>query len=261
MIKPNLLIFGDSFVSEYRDPSRETSELCKGMYTFYDKLAESGLFSSIKNLGSAGSNFWYSYQKFKKEYNPKTNFVLWAVTYPGRITNSRFGHVPSYLDAEYKLKNFKIEKEKHMVGMSDESYQEHLTFFTAARDYFLYLHDDEYSRWAQHLMIESILKNELTDNFLILPCYHQSLPSNIQPKNPLIEIFNFENKHLGIAEYSETLEKYTDIRCNHITEENHKILGKNILDHILQKKTILDINIKDFIKPTKDDIAKYLINK
>jgi hypothetical protein len=252
MTKPALLIFGDSFTSDYRDPKREHYELRKNMFTFHDELAASGMFSSIKNFSAPGSNFWWSYEEFKKVYNPKTTIVLWAITYPGRVSDSKFGHVPSYIDAVDKIKNF---KETNVLKW------ENLEFYKAARDYFFYISNQEYNIRAQHLIVESILKDELLDNFLLMPCYHESLPSAIQPKHALIDIFNLENQALNIKNYADWLDNFTDSRCNHITEKNHKILGQTIIEHINNNKKILDIDLQNFVKPSKEELSTYLFKK
>ena len=249
MTKPALLIFGDSFTSEYREPEREHYELRKNMFTFHDALAESGMFSSIKNFAAPGSSFWWSYKEFKKVYDPTTTIVLWAVTYPGRVSDSQFGHVPSYIDAEAKIKNF---KENNVIGL------EHLSYYKAAKDYFFYINDNEYDTRAQHLIIESILKEELVNNFLLMPCYKESLPINLQPQHSLIDVFNMENQTLKIKNYADWLDNFIDLRCNHITEHNHQILGKKIIEHIVNNKKILDINITDFVKPSREDLSMYL---
>lgn len=251
-MKQKLLILGDSFGTDL-----DAIEIRNSIVTYHDILKNSGLFTDVINLAVPSSSFWWAYKQFKRTYVADKTFVLWFVTIPGRISNDRFGHVANHQDAELKLLT---ESNLNHKASKDQL----LKFYRATLDYYMYICDNEFDDHVQYTMLESILKNELHTDFLLVPCFKQSLPENLNADlKSLVEVFYLENTQLvsDPQHWHNFLLKNIDRRPNHLTEPNHKILGKKIIESIQDKKTILKIDVDDFVLPSASEISKYIFKR
>lgn len=254
-----LLIFGDSFgeerngslkylVSNY-NLSPEIVERHNSFKTYHSYLKDSNLYSEINNYSQDACSLWYQFSLFKKHYTGEED-VLFFITKPGRLYVNKLGHVSSLENATKKLNDLKKYSSQRNLLVEK--------ILDGVINYFMYVQNSEQEAYLQHLLVRDIIR--ICPNVHIIPCFEDSVPKDIMDQGELWNVFRLETFHWGFKSYLDLHTKYWDIRCNHMTEENHEIFGKKLVD-ALRNKTLIDLNINSFVKPKAEDLEKYLIKK
>lgn len=257
-----LLIFGDSFaldrnisslnylISNYNLPS-SILDRHNNFKTYHSFLKESTMFSEINNFSRDACGLWQQFLLFKKLYTGKED-VVFFITSPGRLYAEKAGHVSSLENANKKLHELRthsvnrdLEVEKILEGMIY---------------YFMYSQDGYQEVYLQHLLVRDIIK--ICPHVHLIPCFEYSVSKDIMDINQgvLLNVFKLENFHWGLDTYEDLYTKYWDIRCNHMTEENHVIFAGKLLESVRHNIPI-DLKVDDFVIPKLEDLEKYLIKK
>lgn len=229
-----LLLIGDSYADEYLHlPNR--------FYSYHQALKQH---YDVVNIGARGASLWYSYKQLKLHYR-QGDIVLWMVTGPGRMSGP-WGHASNYHDV-----NFRVELMHKGVWPMNE----HIRPLEAIRDYMAHAIDMDYETYAQWAMLDRIKRKDLTMPYLLVPCFKESMEGI---KDSLFDVFMLENTTWGIKDYGELVRKWIDNRVSHLTEENHRILAKKILDALNQGLETLPISVDEFVRPALIDKTRYL---
>lgn len=259
MFMKKLLIFGDSFgeernnslkylVSNYNLPA-SIIDRHNSFKTYHSALRESGMFSEINNYSQDACGLWHQFSLFKKHYTGQEK-VIFFITEPGRLYVEKVGHISSLENATKKLRDVKtysnnrnLELEKILEGMIY---------------YFMYSQNFKQEVYLQHLLVRDIIK--ICPDVHLIPCFDQSVPKDVSDGGKLWHVFRLETFHWGFKSYADLHAKYWDIRCNHMTEENHVIFAEKLLS-ALSKDQPIDLKVEDFVLPKLEDLEKYLIKK
>jgi hypothetical protein len=127
-------------------------------------------------------------------------------------------------------------------------------YYRAGVTYFKYLMRDDYDRFA-HSSIATKIRNTAKKS-LFVPCFGRCVSCRGGTKY-LGDVYLKENRTWGI-DGQEIQAKYWDIRRNHLTEENHRILATNILRGF-RSEVDIDMDWDSFVLPKKTDFEKYFI--
>ena len=167
-----LAIFGDSYAKKDADDIHEKSwhEFIEG----YD----------ITNFGEPGTDLWFSYNRFLKNY---TNFdhIIFLVTSPYRITLSN-PNVIIYPNQNYTTASVKVET---TTGKELEQYK-------AVVSYYEIVQDKEKDEQLHQLMVENVKR--LAPNSIVYPCFNNSWFNAYQDETVLYSITEFEDSFLGM---------------------------------------------------------------
>lgn len=254
-----LLIFGDSFgeernsslkylISNYNLP-QSIIDRHSSFKTYHSILKESRMFSEINNYSQDACGLWHQFSLFKKHFTGQEE-VVFFITEPGRLYVEKVGHVSSLENASKKLRDIKtysvnenLELEKILEGIIS---------------YFMYSQNFKQEVYLQHLLIKDIIK--ICPNVHLIPCFEHSVSKDVMDQGELWNVFKLETFHWGFKSYADLHAKYWDIRCNHMTEENHMVFAEKLLTS-LKHNSHINLKIEDFVLPKLEDLEKYLIKK
>ena len=259
-----LAVFGDSFSTP--DKFRSHTHIC-----WVDILKEKYI---VDNFSFQGSSIYYSYTKFKENYE-KYDKIVFVVTTASRIwarhiyedlrsiEQEHLGHINHQLQLlnKHYLNIVQTYPEKKLI----------INTFKAALYYYQYIQNTELDIFTAAGLIYEIKK--LRPDVLMvsaLPSYVENefhadyLLDIVGHKNFLAEITLMEHKAIGFNgwdDFQKYLDKKSlrDTRHCHITDENNIILGNKMLQWIEDGKVTL--NLEDFVKPSsfKEFKKKYLV--
>jgi len=235
-------IFGDSFGEEHKkNPSM----------SWWEYVSQ---YHSVTNFSVGGSDLYYSIKQLGK-HQFEFDKIIWFVTNENRIQIMlddifddkihRFitttEHAATYL--EYYSKSNNVNSKFAIDAL------------TSAMSYFNYICDIDKNSYIARLMIQDVIQAN-KNKILAIPCF-ESACNILNLQTSLSEIAYQETiamgKDLSITLTGDT----TDIRNNHITSENNKILGEKILDWI--NGGTFGLNEKDFVIPSIEENKKYFI--
>jgi len=252
MAKQKLLIFGDSFGEEFNisfhvgHPLRAASD---SLLSYHTLLKESGYFSSIENYALGGCDLFTQYQRFLEKYTGD-ELVLWFLTNPNRITIDNIDHpggIPFTIVGlnfcEFQLERIRNKKEPHLTKSAENIY-------AAAVEYYKYLQRDNYDDYV-FLSIMNDIRKKAGKNVWFIPCFRTNATKDID--FALLDVFMDESNSMRY-EVQKHQHKFVDIRRNHMTEANHRVLANQILDYY---KTGKDIDPTLFVKPRPEEFSKY----
>jgi hypothetical protein len=240
-----IAIYGDSYANLNLDqPNNGRGE------SWVDSLKKS---HDVTNFGLAGSSVFYSYLKFK-EHNEKFDYNVFIITNLDRIYNRKLDDL---LKQESWYTNY-----KNIELRSSQPFNDHqLKIIDSVKTYFEYWKDEETENILNFNLIENLRKDYT--NCLFINAFSIEYNPILKNQFGLIDITAMEQRESGWREkYSdnkihfghldENNRMLEDYRLNHLCEENNIILGSKILDAVSNKKTMLEIDLKDFVKPPRD---------
>jgi hypothetical protein len=222
MSLPDLQIYGDSFGEEEPQAFHHSHAMYreyKNLLSYHTLLRDSGLFRSVTTFAVGGSDLWTQRELFLKNYTG-TQLVLWFETHPGRLTSPCGLQMPNLNSAEHRLY-------EHREGFyKNAANNDHIVqVLDAACDFFTHLMNDDYESFAQREMVADI-RNRCA-SALVLPCFDKSITFDPQTRRSLISAFITENNV-----FQDVWNRgHWDIRRNHMTEANHRILAQQLIDY------------------------------
>jgi hypothetical protein len=209
------VIFGDSF-ADNNFPNNE----------YLEKRWSNLLDHPSKSYALLGSSIWYSIDEFfnylkSDEYN-KTDRIVFLYTHWSRAIR--------YTDNKFAKDHWRITTPSVNKPKTEfEKYQ------YKNKDVFKYIINNVITNdMVTNIvsMLESYLNN-ITNDTLLLPCYtldeDELLGSTRTSYFSLAEVSRREFKNE--KEMNKTFKNTTDLRANHLTFENHKILANHIIEY------------------------------
>ena len=163
---------------------------------------------SVDNFSESSSSLYYSYQKFLESYK-NYDKIIFLITNPGRIFLEKCNirkHISHYDLAKYYRDRAETHEDKLILE--------------AAKNYYLYVMNEEYDQCMHNLMVENI-KN-LHPNILLIPCFQNSIPG--RHNNCLFDACKLDWDFYKLKDAN----NYNDIRHSHMNEINNQLLAKEI---------------------------------
>ena len=200
-----LAIFGDSYAR--KDASDINEKSWPEFLIGYD----------ITNFGDAGTDLWFSYNLFLKNYQQFDN-IIFLITSPHRLTLFN-PNVKIYPNQNYTTASIKLES---ATGVENEQYK-------LIVDYYNLIHNNEKEEKLHQLMIDSV--QQLRTDAIVYPCFDNTWSNEI----PLYSITKFEDKLLGLdkdARNNFYRKGIRDSRACHMTEANNKIVAELFLSRL-----------------------------
>ena len=243
----NLYIFGDSFGEEVPigfPPEHTLHQRVMALVSYHDIIRDSGLFNKVYTFAEGGSNLWKQFVLCKekiKEIQPD-DVVVWFETHPGRLTSKCGINLPNLNSVERLLHNhLKYSK------ISDADYQHRTNIYEAAISFFKFLQRDDYDEFA-HITVKAAI-DKLRLGIHWIPCFISY--NRLKIDQVMANAYHIENR-----EFSKYIDfpHYIDLRRNHMTEENHAIFARNLIEYI-QNGT--EICFDKFVTPKQEDCSIY----
>lgn len=202
----------------------------------------------ITNFAKFGTAFMFSYENFLKEHkNYDLNiFVLTAPqrTYVKALDGIKlFGH--TWADSEYKrVEQLPFYPKKDI----------HLEILKSVKTYLELWIDQEMVTHTQHVLVNNLWN--LAPDTIVIPAFSDSMSQTV------INLFyaaKYELKLVNEEEYKKFDFGYLDCRRKcHLSNENNMILGKKVLDAIVNKQKIVTLHIDELTKPANNDFYFYV---
>ena len=219
----NIGIYGDSFAC-YQDEVYQQSNTRR---SWVDYLGDH---HQIKNYAMTGSTFSYTHNHVLKFHNRHDlNIVL--VTNYARLNLFRLKTTPKFAPG--------LNYIEHRLSQRNSDHDR--TILEAARDFYLYVEDEEDTKKFHYLMLDEIKR--IVPNLILVPCFMHSLTSTEMTKC-LSDISHIDNRY-----YKKHIFMVDKKRC-HLNDKNNKILATKLLEHIDGNKGVeFKINIDDYVEP------------
>lgn len=242
-----IAVYGDSFAccnlinipGDNLDRGKSWVEVLEEKYT-------------ITNFSKTASSLFYSYDLFLKN-NKDFDYNIFLVTEPNRLTLNN-------VDDDSVLKHINVSVLDFFKKSTElDNNANYLKIINGIEMYYTYIHNQKQTDICHSLLVDNITK--INPNTLIVPCFENSTPGKSLYKKSLSYISDNEIftglmalKDKGYERWKLIDDKwsFSDYRKCHLSEENNKILADNIINSINNKETLLDININDYQKITKD---------
>lgn len=236
-------IFGDSFASE---------RTLWNEYKNYKYLQDFGMSWvahcrlrnpnwKIKNFSQPGTCLYFSYYHYLQNKH-KFDKIIFVYTTHGRFskkTDRQWLSVPSAASAAAKMKGTDILSEK--------------LFYKAAQQFIIHVQDDEKERILWKLMHDDIKKDDK-----VFSVY--AFPDPYETKHNLRALQRLEGEFANIKSdsWSSPFSKVVDMRYNHITGINNRILAQEITKQIQDNKKEFTLDI-DKYKFDAEEIQKHFV--
>jgi hypothetical protein len=241
-----IAIYGDSYANlNLHQPNDGRGK------SWIDILTE---YHEVTNFAMAGSSVFYSYLKFKEHYK-KFDYNIFIITNLDRIYNRKLDNL---LDQE----SWYTHHSHVNLWSKDPRRTEHqLKIINSVKTYIEYWKDEETENVLNFNLMEMLRRDH--KNCLFINAFSKAHNPILQNEYGLIDITCMEQEESGwIEKYSdnnihlghldENNRMLEDYRLNHLCEENNIILGSKILEAVNKRKTMLEINLKDYVKPPRD---------
>jgi hypothetical protein len=203
----NIIIIGDSFCANKN---------------LWPKIVADNLNLNLIHFGKGGCH-WWSYKKFLDNLNDdeikNTQIIICCHTWTGRIPE----------------KNNKL----NLIDHANLNTKNEIDL--AIDLYFKQIYNDEYAAWAEIKWFEEFSKKFSHAKIINLHCFPWSInhKSYLKGMNVLPSLASISLNDKG----AENFELFQDNRPNHLSIENNKILGEeiiNLISNYEEKDVILD---------------------
>jgi len=246
-MKPDVVIFGDSFAEEFLDGFPSSHYLYNSVHSllsYHKLLRECGEFNSVTSYGEGGTSLWDAFTKINKLYKPGTKVILF-VTHPGRFVAN------SVSAGKIKFTTLAaIEHQLWEMSIRTNPDEEEARLLVSARDYLVYMQDSKEEQFKHGALLDKIRKI-LGDDLMLVDTFNFYGSRGTS----LYDIYHKENEvFFRGSDYAEMRKQYDDIRRNHMTEENHRLLANQIINKI---KMGTELDFSDFYVPKQTDFTKY----
>lgn len=245
-----IAIYGDSFVchqQHMKDPTGKDSQPHLGRG--WTEILED--FHEIKNFGSSGTAFMYSYEIFLKEHK-NYDLNIFAITSPLRTYiraldgMTMFG--VGWVDHEYeRIKKLPFYNRKDI----------HLDILKSVRVYIELWQDYEICCHTQHAVVNNIWN--LAPNTLVIPGFPDSIE---QTTGNLQDLSRYELSLVDNNKYDNFDFNYMFCkrRC-HFSEENNKVIANLILSAIESGDKIFTARKEELVAPLNKDFSFFVEEK
>lgn len=229
-----LAIFGDSFGDDFT----LWPKYYKGVGpSWIDYLRDNSNYE-ITNFCVGASSFWYQYHRLEENHKDFDR-ILFLVTQPGRFHSFVKRDLEHWTNVDHVQRAINTEP--------NLSYKER-QHLDALQQYFLFLQDHHRDDRVHFALLQNIRGYIRPDTKFISVFPESMLPDS---KEHNLKFLAFLEPHWFRIDAFGSSSDYYDARKCHISEENHLILGKKILDY-LDKDIPLDLNPDHFVHhPTK----------
>jgi hypothetical protein len=232
-----LAIFADSWGDDYSQWPRPYSGV--GL-SWLDYIRANSNYE-ITNYSMGASSLWFQYDRFIKNY---ANFdkIIFFVTEPGRVhclIRNELEHWVSYEQVQRAANNFKLDyRESKKID--------------ALKNYYSYIKND-YADNSIHDALLSNIKWLRPDVKFVSGFPTSRLPDS--GTNNLLFLAFIEPDYFKVEVFGADIQYYDARKC-HMSEENHLIFGKKILDY-LDKDCELILDRKDFVHTSTKPFEHY----
>lgn len=237
MNKRNLYIYGDSFGDEHlHNTHPDTRELMLALPSYHQMLRDTGMFNSVTSHAVSGSDFLSQYILFTECYNECDDFIFFE-TSPDRV-RLRDGRFFNYTMA---VNDNALYRDHHGID--------------AVKHYYENYHNTQFAEFVSTKLVNSINERH---NVLVIPCFESSCVYR-DDKTEHMCIAPYKESQIFL-EYHSNKEKYHDIRRNHMTTTNHKILTDMIVNYYTSDSGY-QVDLTKFIKPDVEPFDTYFKDK
>ena len=235
-----IAVFGDSYANYLLEP--EHDHLGK---SWCDVVAEQ---HSLTNYGRWASCFQYSYELFLK-HNREFGYNIFFVTTPRRkyvkeLDNLQSPTQPQMLNDENVRNGLKSYIQNNNLD------PKLLRILDSVECYINDWQDVDFEQHIHDLLVRNILATN--KNTLLIASFPETIPFADCGFDKNLTCIQFNELALAGADKEKINNSGFECkrRC-HLSEENNIVLGNKILEAIHSKNNILNLNIKDFVKPSK----------
>lgn len=227
-----IAIYGDSYACNLTWMHQEKMQHRK---SWVDHLRDS---YDVTNYGRPGTNLSFTHDMFMK-HNMYYDFNIVLVTHWGRLHLERLPpdhqYVPNLSHLEYMINEHRDPKD--------------LEILNAAKDYFIYVENENEVKKFHRLMVEEI-KN-VGSTTIVIPCFPKSmsLDSTIGEYS-MFDINYIDNKYYKLAP------GVTDSKHCHLSDKNNYIFANKINEYLnsYDGTTEFSININDYVEPIGEPV-------
>ena len=236
-----IAVFGDSYANYLLEP--EHNHLGKA---WCDLVSEQ---HNLTNYGRWASCFQYSYKLFLK-HNQEFDYNIFFVTTPGRMYVKELDNLQSPTQPQMlNWAPFRDDLRTHIQNNNLD--RKLLRILDSVECYINDWKDVDFEQHIHDLLVKNIIATN--KNTLLIASFPGSIPFVDCGLDKNLTCIQFNELILAGAEKEKVDNlKFQCKRKCHFSEENNIVLGNKILDAINLKKNILDLNIKDFMKPSKN---------
>jgi hypothetical protein len=189
----------------------------------------------VKNFSENGSSLYYMKLLFDK-HQQDFDKIVFCITAPGRVTfnpdslktkyGTRYQHIPTIHIINSRLK---------IPELTESDKKRYKILY----EYLLEIQNLEQEEYHNLMMIKDIIAQR--SDTILIPCFGKSITDQV---NCLGNITIFEDKILN-----KKTGFYNDYRPCHMSLENNKIIFNLVEEAILNNKTRIDLDIKQFKEP------------
>jgi hypothetical protein len=202
----------------------------------------------ITNFAKSGSAFMFSYENFLKEHK-NYDLNIFVLTAPQRTYVKAldglllFGH--TWAEGEYKrVEQLPFYPRKDI----------HLEILKSVKTYLELWVDQEMVTHTQQVLVNNLWN--LAPNTIVIPAFSDSMSQTV------INLFysaKYELKLVDEKEHKKFDFNYLDCKRKcHFSNENNIVLGKKVLDAIVNKQKIVTLHIDELVKPAGNDFYFYV---
>jgi hypothetical protein len=227
-----IAIFGDSYTRYNMNPGNE--HLGLSWVEHLDDIHE------VTNFGKPGASFRWCYELFL-EHKDNFDFCIVVVPDPFRIWIKALDNVPNKMEGHFWAAHEFRNEFKNRT--SDERIHQIIDSVSVWYDNW---RDHLFENHLHHLMVKDMLSYA---NVLAIPGSPDSIKGYSKHYQNLTDIQFWELLQVD-PDFN-----FTSMHCKrkcHLTEENNYVLYSLVLDAISKKQKVLNLNIKHFVKPTRE---------
>jgi hypothetical protein len=230
-------IFGDSYADcVHRDSRNLITDI---NHIGWPIILASDSRLGVENYAKNCTSIFYSYKKFY-EHRDKFDTIIFVVTQGARLYNSNENILISNLSTiEQLIENLKLESKPQSL-----TYKQYL----AAKMYYEYLHEPEFSDYVRDKLIEDIINICKIENkkLILIPAFDEDI-KNIKYFNVSLDKITIGElkTQFGCTDY--VMEKPKNRAC-HLSKTNNEILARLLAEIINGKELVVTINDFEFTK-------------
>jgi virulence-associated protein VapD len=230
-------IFGDSYADcVERDSSNAITSI---NYIGWPNILANDSSLDVENYAKNCTSIFYSYKKFY-EHRDKFDTIIFVITQGSRLYFSNEDILISNLSTiEQLIKNLNLQSQPHSL-----KYKQYL----AAKMYYEYLHEPEFSDYVRDKLIEDIINICKIENkkLILIPAFSEDI-KNIKYFNVSLDKITIGELKSQFGRTDYVIEKHKNRAC-HLSKTNNEILARLLTEIINGKELVVTINDFEFTK-------------